>query len=45
MPVEAASTLAHPAVVALIDAAIARNKVPFAPTGDGPVVLRLKSGK
>jgi hypothetical protein len=45
IPVEAPSTLARPAVVALIDAAIARNKVPFAATGDGPVVLRLKSGK
>ena len=33
--VEGASTLAHPAVAGLIDEAIARNRVPFAPAGRG----------
>ena len=37
---EGASTLARPAVANLIDEAIARNRVPFAPTGPGPVVIR-----
>jgi hypothetical protein len=36
---EGASTLAGPAVVRLVDEAIARNRVPFAPTGRGPVVI------
>jgi DNA-binding transcriptional MocR family regulator len=40
---EGASTLARPAVARLIDEAIARNRVPFASTGRGPVVIR--SGK
>jgi len=38
--VEGASTLAHPAVVRLVAEAIARNPVPFARTGRGPVVIR-----
>ena len=37
---EGASTLARPAVACLIDKAIARNRVPFARTGRGPVVIR-----
>ena len=37
---EGASTLARPAVARLIDEAIARNRVPFARTGRGPVVIR-----
>ena len=37
---EGASTLARPAVAGLIDEAIARNRVPFARTGRGPVVIR-----
>jgi len=43
--VEGASTLAHPAVARLVDEAIARNPVPSAPTGRGPVVIRSVSGK
>jgi hypothetical protein len=38
--VEGASTLARPAVVRLMDEAIDRNRVPFARTGRGPVVIR-----
>ena len=38
--VEGASTLARPAVARLIDEAIARNRVPFARGGRGPVVIR-----
>src|SRR5258708_9509774 len=37
---EGASTLTRPAVAGLIDEAIARNRVPFALTGRGPVVIR-----
>jgi hypothetical protein len=37
---EGASTLAGPAVARLIDEAIARNPVPFARTGRGPMVIR-----
>ena len=37
---EGASTLARPAVARLIEEAIARNRVPFARTGRGPVVIR-----
>jgi hypothetical protein len=37
---EGASTIARPAVARLIDEAIARNRVPFARTGRGPVVIR-----
>jgi hypothetical protein len=43
--VGAASTLARPEVTRLVDEAIARNKVPFARTGRGPVVIRTKAGK
>lgn len=35
-----ASTLARPAVARLIEEAIARNRVPFARAGRGPVVIR-----
>jgi hypothetical protein len=40
-----ASTLARPEVARLIDEAIARNPVPFADTGRGPVVIRSTSAK
>jgi hypothetical protein len=43
--VEGASTLAHPEVARLIEEAIARNPVPFAPAGRGSVVVRLTSAK
>ncbi len=43
--VEGASTLARPAVASLIDEAIARNSVPFAPAGRGSVVIRSASAK
>ena len=36
---EGASTLARPEVACLIDEAIARNRVPFAPAGRGSVVM------
>lgn len=42
---EGASTLARPAVARLIEEAIARNRVPFARTGRGPVVVRSTSAK
>jgi hypothetical protein len=42
---EGASTIARPAVACLIDEAIARNPVPFARTGRGPVVIRSASAK
>ena len=42
---EGASTLARPEVVRLSDEAIARNRVPFASTGRGPVVIRSVSAK
>ena len=42
---EGASTLARPAVARLINEAIARNRVPFARTGRGPVVIRSVSAK
>lgn len=45
IPLEAASTLARPAVATLIAEALARNRVPFAPTGLGPVVIRSASAK
>lgn len=38
--VESISTLARPAVARLIDEAIARNRVPFARSGRGSVVIR-----
>ena len=40
---EGPSTLSRPAVAALIDHAIARNLIPFARTGRGPVVIRSAS--
>ena len=43
--VESASTLARPEVTRLVDEAIARNRVPFARTGRGPVVIRSPSAK
>ena len=43
--VEGASTLARPEVARLIDEALARNRVPFARTGRGSVVIRSTSAK
>ncbi len=43
--VEGASTLGRPAVVRLIEEAIARNRVPFARAGRGSVVIRSTSAK
>src|SRR5581483_976179 len=43
--VEGGSTLARPEVARLIDEAIARNRVPFAPDGRGSVVIRSASAK
>ncbi len=40
-----ASTVARPAVAGLIDEALTRNRVPFAPNGRGPVVIRSASAK
>lgn len=45
IPLEGASTLARPAVARLIDEAIARNPVPFAASGRGPVTIRSVSVK
>jgi hypothetical protein len=45
IPLEGASTLARPAVARLMDEAIARNRVPFARTGRGPVIIRSASAK
>ena len=42
---EGASTLALPAVARLIEEAIARNRVPFARSGRGSVVIRSASAK
>jgi len=42
---EGASTLARPEVARLIDEAIAHNRVPFATSGRGPVVIRSTSAK
>jgi hypothetical protein len=42
---EGASTLARPEVARLVDEAIAGNRVPFARTGRGPVVIRSESVK
>ena len=42
---EGASTLARPAVVCLIEEAIAGNRVPFALAGRGSVVIRSTSAK
>jgi hypothetical protein len=43
--VEGPSTLAGPPVARLIDEAIARNRVPFADTGRGPLAIRSTSAK
>ena len=43
--IEGASTLARPEVARLIDEAIAGNRVPFARTGRGSVVIRSTSAK
>jgi len=43
--VEGASALARPAVARLIDEAIARHPVPFAPAGRGSIVIRPTSAK
>ena len=40
---EGASTIRRSAVASLIDEAIARNRVPFADTGRGPIVVRSAS--
>jgi hypothetical protein len=45
MAIKGASTLAQPAVARLIDAALARNKVPFAGAGRGAVVIRSTTAK
>ena len=45
IPLEGASPLAPPAVARLIDEAIARNGVPFARSGRGPVIIRSASAK
>ena len=42
---ESASTLGRPAVARLVDEAINRNRVPFASTGRGPVVIRSTSAR
>lgn len=43
IPVEAAPALARPDVADLIDEALARNRVPFAPGGRGTIVIRSTS--
>jgi hypothetical protein len=45
IPLEGVSTVARPEVARLIDEAIARNRVPFAPAGRGSVVIRSTSAK
>ncbi len=45
IPVEGKSTLARREVVCLFDEAMARNRVPFARSGRGPVVIRSASTK
>jgi hypothetical protein len=42
---EGASTLKRPAVARLIDEAIARNRIQFASTGRGQVLIRSTSAK
>jgi len=42
---ESASTLRRPAVAALFEAALTRNRVPFARSGRGPVVIRSTAAK
>lgn len=43
--IESASTLTRPAVADLMEEAIARNRVPFAIAGRGPIVIRSASAK
>ena len=43
--VESASTLARPAIVRLVDEALAHSGVPFPGTGRGPIVIRSASKK
>ena len=43
--IEGASTLARPEVARLVDEAVARNRVPFARTGRGPVAIRSTTAK
>lgn len=43
--VEGAATLEQPEVVALIDQAITKNRIPFAAEGRGAVVVRTKTAK
>lgn len=43
--VEGAATLKHPAVVSLIDEALARHRVPFANSGRGTVMIQSTSAK
>ena len=43
--VEGASTLARPEVARLVEAAIARNRVPFERAGRGSVVIRSTSAR
>jgi hypothetical protein len=45
IPLEGMSILSRPAVARLIEEAIARNRVPFARTGRGPVVIRSVAAK
>ncbi len=45
LPIPTAATLTRPAVAALIDTALARNPVPFAPTGHGSVTIRPTSAQ
>jgi hypothetical protein len=45
IPLEDGATVARPAVARLIDEALARNRVPFARTGRGPVILRSVAAK
>ncbi len=45
IPLAGASTLTRPAVVSLFAEALARNRVPFARTGRGPIVMRSVSPK
>lgn len=43
--VESLSMLARPAIACLIDEALARNRVPFARGGRGPVIIRSASAR
>lgn len=45
IPLEKVATLALPAVVRLVDEAIARNRLPFAPSGRGLVTIRSTTAK